>query len=376
MTTKTHTIQLSKVDYSGKSDRYSIVIEETIDVDNKLCYFLKEPGFRKSIITFKYKEQEVLVVFHPWDTCRLKALLKSFETLTESMSLEKAKLQNVNLTKASRTPNQEVIDIKDDSDENDDDHNQEFGKFLGMENDCITIGKFPMPCIKSNIETCAEGLSNFSKNPFPADELNDKLVDQYPLGTLAITVNDIKKFQPGVWYNDVNVNLYMKWITRVRSGDDPTSFHIFSSDYLKRILDGDTHMVATQICSGRNKIDIFELKFALFPVCYSDHWSLCVLVNPGKVGRENSFMMLLDSLGFHQVEYLSGKMIALLNELLVLSEIHGVPQFNGSNYVMHKPQGMFLVVVRVLFLFDAQYCLDVQCSSSFGNLILRIVFLY
>jgi hypothetical protein len=75
----------------------------------------------------------------------------------------------------------------------------------------------------------------------------------------------------------------------------------------------------------RRKINIFEKKFIFIPINDYLHWSLCVVVNPGKIENaygddevrsgetDAPFLLFLDSLRAHQKNKVKGHIYSWLN---------------------------------------------------------------
>ena len=62
----------------------------------------------------------------------------------------------------------------------------------------------------------------------------------------------------------------------------PTSaIHIFSTQFMTTLRDAGVSGVASW--TAKKSINVFEKCFLIIPVHESLHWSLCVVVNPGKI---------------------------------------------------------------------------------------------
>ena len=98
---------------------------------------------------------------------------------------------------------------------------------------------------------------------------------------------------------------------RILRGETSTSnIHFFSTQFFQKVKDGGAKSV--QGWTKRRSINVFEKKFIVIPINYNNHWSLCVIVNPGKIENayrdDNNevqdnvdlpFILLLDSLKLH-----------------------------------------------------------------------------
>lgn len=101
------------------------------------------------------------------------------------------------------------------------------------------------------------------------------------LGKYSIIVRglDFLTLSSGSWLNDSIINFFMKWLMFQRfPGDKSSKVHAFSTYFLS--LEWRTDEMKRWL---RKAGDIFDKKFLLFPCHEMGHWSLLVVVNPGKI---------------------------------------------------------------------------------------------
>lgn len=75
------------------------------------------------------------------------------------------------------------------------------------------------------------------------------------------------------------------WNRILRKDEVSSDIHFFSTQFFQKIQDQGVDSVAKW--TARRKINIFEKKFVFIPINDYLHWSLCVVVNPGKI--ENAY---------------------------------------------------------------------------------------
>jgi Ulp1 family protease len=97
-------------------------------------------------------------------------------------------------------------------------------------------------------------------------------------------------------------------------GPSQSNIHIFTTQFFSALEDNGVNAVTKW--TARKDIDIFEKKFILIPINKDLHWSLCIVVNPGKIPNgdrilpnmnnfeesadlDAPFLLLMDSLRTH-----------------------------------------------------------------------------
>uniref|UniRef100_A0A7S3V8R4 Ubiquitin-like protease family profile domain-containing protein n=1 Tax=Chaetoceros debilis TaxID=122233 RepID=A0A7S3V8R4_9STRA len=150
-----------------------------------------------------------------------------------------------------------------------------------------------------------------------------------PIGkTHMVTVRgeDYERLEPYEFLNDSLIDFWMKWISRK---EDPktTDIHIFTTQFFTRLEDDGPESVSSW--TKKKGIDIFTKKFIFIPVNKDIHWSLVVIVNPGKLMNmyemdnfdeeedeakmDVPFILLLDSLRAHNKKNLKRHLYGWLN---------------------------------------------------------------
>lgn len=123
----------------------------------------------------------------------------------------------------------------------------------------------------------------------------------------------------------------MRWISRKEDARS-TDVHFFSTQFFSKLTEGGPEAVSSW--TAKKNINIFKKKFIFIPVNDRMHWSLCIVVNAGKIehaldyyedleqgGREDSpyrdkdapFMLFLDSLKAHRKASVRNHVIKWLN---------------------------------------------------------------
>jgi len=98
--------------------------------------------------------------------------------------------------------------------------------------------------------------------------------------TLSFTKLDWSKLLPRTYVNDTIIDFWFRWITR-KEYPHKSTVHCFTTHFYTTLLD--------QGCEGvtrwttKRGIDIFCKKMIFVPIHLSSHWSLLVVLNPGKV---------------------------------------------------------------------------------------------
>jgi len=149
-----------------------------------------------------------------------------------------------------------------------------------------------------------------------------------------ITEHDYKTLADEEYLNDNIINFYLTWLYEKLSDKHKSMIHMYSSYFYSRLKskprkkNKHKHVDKTKtkaeqeyerVKSWTKKIDIFEKRMLIIPICEESHWYLVIVCNPGHVlsqSREkdfekkrkyqkdveetkgrNPFIMVLDSLG-------------------------------------------------------------------------------
>lgn len=144
----------------------------------------------------------------------------------------------------------------------------------------------------------------------------------------TITEHDYKTLADEEFLNDNIINFYLTWLVQTKlNAQYQEMVHIYSSHFYTRLRakpkksDKKTkaEMAYEKVKGWTKKINIFDKRMLVFPICEESHWYLVIVCNPGHVlsqSREkdfetkrsyqqkygqtkgyNPFIMVLDSLG-------------------------------------------------------------------------------
>lgn len=142
-------------------------------------------------------------------------------------------------------------------------------------------------------------------------------------------------------------------VTR-RMGAVAKDVHVFTTQFFTKLEDEGVNAVSSW--TAKKNLDIFEKKFILIPVNKDIHWSLFVVVNPGKVENghdstienddevlEHSFCLFMDSLRAHKKNRMKNIIQTWLNaEAKRLGKFTKLGQnepFNSQSFPVVDPRG-------------------------------------
>jgi Ulp1 family protease len=142
-------------------------------------------------------------------------------------------------------------------------------------------------------------------------------------------------------------------VTR-RMGALAKDVHVFTTQFFTKLEDEGVNAVSSW--TAKKNLDIFEKKFILIPVNKDIHWSLFVVVNPGKVENghdstianddevlEHSFCLFMDSLRAHKKNRMKNIIQTWLNaEAKRLGKFTKLGQnepFNSHSFPVVDPRG-------------------------------------
>ena len=147
--------------------------------------------------------------------------------------------------------------------------------------------------------------------------------------------------------------------------------HFFTSHFLSTIQDEGPQGVATWTVSKKKRIDVFEKKFIFVPVNGDLHWSLCVIVNPGLIGKAQAesdsleseldeewpCILFLDSLKMHRKNQIAKIMRAWLNFEWNRSEHKqkGLDPFTVKSMRLVAPKGKVVMYVFYIIIITRTY---------------------
>jgi len=123
------------------------------------------------------------------------------------------------------------------------------------------------------IEKAAQGLFLYEEKNYNASFLlqlqKEKCHPRYH--SMKISKKDRRKLEPGKWLNDVIVDFWMRWITRMESQSD-SSIYVFTSFFYTKLSTEGVETVTNWLT--KKDIDIFSKKMALIPIHQDHHYGL------------------------------------------------------------------------------------------------------
>jgi len=143
-------------------------------------------------------------------------------------------------------------------------------------------------------------------------------------------------------------------------GADESDVHVFTTQFFSRLEDKGAEAVSSW--TSKKGINIFEKKFIFIPVNKDIHWSLFVIVNPGKIGNmyveeddkeevEVPFMLFMDSLRAHKKGRMKKYILEWLNleakRLGMFKQLHKGSPFHNSTMSVVDPSGTFCICIYI-----------------------------
>jgi len=163
--------------------------------------------------------------------------------------------------------------------------------------------------------------SSFGVSKLP---VGDELYLTYPiesncLNTLSISYNDVQRIIDNQWLHDTLIDLKIRFFVESRHDEVEwyDRFHIFNSLFYSAIISA-IKIKKPLVPKWTKNVDLFSKDFSFIPICYSQHWSLCVVVRPWQWLSDNYInqseqypldtvkeknmgcILFMDSLGMHK----------------------------------------------------------------------------
>ena len=156
--------------------------------------------------------------------------------------------------------------------------------------------------------------SNFTNKRNRANRKQD-------IQSITIQGEDYGRLAPGEFLNDTLIDFWMKWLI-YRMGDVSSQVHVCNTQFYTKLEEEGAESVLSW--TAKQNIDIFENKYVFVPVNKHLHWSLLVIVNPGKIiysddkkarnkTLEHPFILFMDSYGTHKKTELQETIYKWLN---------------------------------------------------------------
>lgn len=162
---------------------------------------------------------------------------------------------------------------------------------------------------------------------------------------IEIRVEDYEKLDTGEWLNDSLVDMWMQWISRHIACKQSSNVHFFTSHFYTTLASEGAEGVRSW--TAKKNINIFEKRLIFIPINKTDHWSLCVVVNPGaiipQVEDEDPLLpciLFFDSLNMHRKQKVRTDVSKWLNaEWWRTKDKDAGRIFNKNSFVLYDPKG-------------------------------------
>jgi Ulp1 family protease len=121
---------------------------------------------------------------------------------------------------------------------------------------------------------------------------------------VEILVQDLDRLNPGQWLNDNLIEFWFLWLIR-NENLDTTDVMMTSTYFYTTLIEKGVHAVDRWFVDD----DVFNKKYIMVPINSDNHWSLAVIINPGKISvelddteelEEFPCIVMLDSLKSYQ----------------------------------------------------------------------------
>jgi Ulp1 family protease len=135
---------------------------------------------------------------------------------------------------------------------------------------------------------------------------------------IVISKDNHKHLHPKGWLNDVLIDFWLQWITRIEF-QPYSSIYDFTTHFYTKLEDDGVNAVLSW--TANRGINVFTKKFIYVLIHRNQHWSLMVIVNAGlidfcdelDVESEIPVMLHLDGLGLHDKKEVAASRRCWLN---------------------------------------------------------------
>lgn len=102
---------------------------------------------------------------------------------------------------------------------------------------------------------------------------------------ITIHVGDLKRLEPGVYFNDNLIDLKIKFLIAELPPEKKSRIYAFSCLFLAKLTEikGDEKAAHQLVSRWTKNVNIFSFDYLLFPINKSMHWSLVVVAFPGRM---------------------------------------------------------------------------------------------
>ena len=165
---------------------------------------------------------------------------------------------------------------------------------------------------------------------------------------VEILVQDLDRLNPGQWFNDNLIEFWFLWLMR-NENLDTTDVMMTSTYFYHTLIEKGVHAVDRWFVDD----DIFNKKYIMVPINSDNHWSLAVIINPGKIDvdsddtEEFPCIVMLDSLeSYHNKQAIVKWLHMWLN--YEWKKIHEGDRnmFNGLTMRVINPKGNYAITLH------------------------------
>ncbi len=161
---------------------------------------------------------------------------------------------------------------------------------------------------------------------------------------IEIRVEDYERLDTKQWLNDSLVDMWMQWISRHIACKRTSNVHFFTSHFYTTLASDGVEGV--QSWTAKKNINIFDKKLIFIPINKTLHWSLCVVVNPGKIKTQSEAedsplpcVLFFDSLNMHQKTRVHRHVMNWLNSEWKRKTKSEEKPFEKQIFKIYDPQG-------------------------------------
>ncbi|KAG7361842.1 Ulp1 protease family protein [Nitzschia inconspicua] len=180
--------------------------------------------------------------------------------------------------------------------------------------------------------------TDFSVNPIEFSK---------PSHCITVRVEDYARLEPKVWLNDTLIDFFMLWISRDTSNNPASDALFFTSHFYSNLAR--KGIKGVESWTAKKNIDIFKKKLIFIPINKTNHWSLCVIINPGEITNfyakkeptsKMPCLICLDSLKMHCPRGTKQNIMSWLNSewSRLRSVTEGKGPFNDQSLQLFTPK--------------------------------------
>lgn len=175
-----------------------------------------------------------------------------------------------------------------------------------QQQDTTKLFCFPKSLLQSNASACQELIESFATRMFPSTEIsaNPRCYYQSADSVIPVSAKCYHSLDGDTNLNDSIIDLVMILMSRhITDENSKDMFHIFPSKLAAEIMSAKSEK---RFYSYMTRANIFKKCLLLIPWCSDKHWSLFVVVNPGRItissSERQSLLCHFDSLNHHKTK--------------------------------------------------------------------------